>query len=264
VTQHDGEVMSQCILITGATAGFGLATARLFADRGWRLVLTGRRAERLAVLKNELENLTPVHCITLDVRDNDAVMRAIAQLPEAFSDVSVLVNNAGLALGTDPAYQAKLSDWQTMIDTNVTGLVNVTHAMLPLLMKQTPATVVNLSSIAANWPYPSSHVYGASKAFVRQFSYNLRCDLAGKGVRVTSLEPGMAESEFSLVRFKGDKMKADALYKGANAIKPEDIAHIIEWIVTQPAHLNINSLEVMPASQAWNNFQVVREPSSGD
>jgi len=251
--------MTQCVLITGATAGFGLATAKLFAAKGWRLILTGRREERLTALKDELSSQCDVHCITLDVRDSDAVIQAMSELPEAFKDVSVLVNNAGLALGTDPSYEAKLSDWQTMIDTNVTGLVNVTHALLPTLMQQTPATVINLSSIAANWPYPGSHVYGASKAFVRQFSHNLRCDLAGKGVRVTSLEPGMAESEFSLVRFGGDKEKADQLYKGANAIQPEDIANIIYWLATQPAHLNINSLEVMPASQAWNNFQVVKE-----
>ncbi|TCS42366.1 SDR family oxidoreductase [Reinekea marinisedimentorum] len=251
--------MNKCVLITGATAGFGLATAKRFAAEGWKLVLTGRRQERLDALQEELSSQCEVHCIKLDVRDSDSVSAAMQQLPEAFQSVSVLVNNAGLALGTDPCYQAKLSDWQTMIDTNVTGLVNVTHALLPLLMKQTPATVINLSSIAANWPYPGSHVYGASKAFVRQFSHNMRCDLAGKGVRVTSLEPGLAESEFSLVRFGGDKEKADQLYKGANAIQPEDIANIIYWVATQPAHLNINSLEVMPASQAWNSFQVVKD-----
>ena len=251
--------MSNCVFITGATAGFGLATAKKFAQHGWRLVLTGRREERLNELKAELSSQCEVHCIALDVRDSNAVADAIKTLPSAFSDVSVLVNNAGLALGTDPCYEASLSDWHTMIDTNITGLTNVTHALLPTLMQQVPATVINLSSIAANWPYPGSHVYGASKAFVKQFSYNMRSDLAGKGVRVTSLEPGMAESEFSIVRFKGDKAKADALYKGANAITPEDIADIIYCIAIQPAHLNINSLEVMPNSQAWDNFKVVKE-----
>lgn len=250
--------MARTVLITGATAGFGLATAQLFAKQGWQLILTGRRGERLAALAKELGESTAVHCITLDVRDNEAVKQAIGELPEPFRDVSVLVNNAGLALGTDPCFEAKLSDWQTMIDTNVTGLVNMTHAVLPLLMQQTPATVINLSSIAASWPYPGSHVYGASKAFVKQFSLNMRCDLAGKGVRVTSLEPGLAESEFSLVRFGGDQQKCEQLYRGANAIQPEDIANIIYWVATQPAHLNINRLEVMPSSQAWNSLNVVK------
>ena len=248
--------MTNCVFITGATAGFGLATAKRFAQEGWRLILTGRREERLNQLKDELSKSCEVHCIALDVRDNDAVVNAIKNLPAEFSDINVLVNNAGLALGTDPCDEAKLEDWHTMIDTNVTGLVNVTHALLPSLTKQTASTVVNLSSIAANWPYPGSHVYGATKSFVRQFSHNMRCDLARKGVRITSLEPGMAESEFSLVRFGGDQSKADNVYKGMEPLLPEDIADIIYWIATQPAHININSLEVMPVSQAWSNFQV--------
>lgn len=249
-----------CAFITGATAGFGLATARVFAQNGWSLIITGRRTERLDALAADLQQAhgAAVHTHTLDVRDADAVQQCFATLPAAFQNFSVLINNAGLALGTDPSDQAQLQDWQTMIDTNVSGLVAVTHAALPFLKRNTPATIVNLASIASNWPYPGSHVYGASKAFVAQFSRNLRCDLAGKGVRVTSLEPGLAESEFSLVRFKGDAERARKLYAGAHAIQSEDIASIIWWLANQPAHLNINSLEVMPQTQAWNSFQVVK------
>lgn len=245
-------------LITGATAGFGLATARLLAKQRYQLILTGRRSERLQALYEELSPLTPVHITTLDVRDNQAVLEIVNELPESFRNIELLVNNAGLALGAEPAWQADLADWHTMIDTNVTGLVNVTHALLPILMQQPVATVINLASIASNWPYPGSHVYGASKAFVAQFSRNLRSDLAGSSVRVTSLEPGISETEFSLVRFKGDQARSDALYKGANPILPQDIANIVLWIAQQPAHLNINSIEVMPSTQAWDNFKVVR------
>lgn len=253
--------MTQCVFITGATSGFGEASARRFAKAGAKLILTGRRFERLAALADELSPLCEVHIATLDVRDADAVAKMVEDLPEAFSQPTVLVNNAGLAKGTDPSYAAKLEDWQVMIDTNVTGLVNVTHALLPRLMQSPGASVVNLASIASNWPYPGSHVYGASKAFVAQFSRNLRCDLAGKGVRVTSLEPGLSESEFSLVRFDGDQDKYQQLYGGANALQPEDIAELIFWLANQPPHININSLEVMPTSQAWNNFNVVKQDS---
>lgn len=246
------------VLITGATSGFGLATAKKFAEQGYSLILTGRREERLQALTEELSPLTAVYYSVLDVRDSEAVQVFVKNIPEAFQAVSVLVNNAGLALGASPAHQANLADWHTMIDTNVTGLVNVTHALLDCLLAQPSATIINLASIASNWAYPGSHVYGASKAFVQQFSRNLRSDFAGTGLRVTSLEPGLSESEFSLVRFNGDQDKYDQLYQGANAIQPEDIANIISWIAQQPAHLNINSLEVMPTSQAWDNFKVVK------
>ncbi len=247
------------VLITGATSGFGLATAKKFAQHGYPLVITGRREERLQKLSDELSSLTAVYFKPLDVRNADQVHELVEQLPPEFQNVAILVNNAGLALGASPADQASLNDWHTMIDTNVTGLVNVTHALLGTLKKQASASIINLASIAANWPYPGSHVYGASKAFVAQFSRNLRSDFAGTGVRVTSLEPGLCESEFSLVRFKGDQDKYNALYKNANALQPEDIANIIFWIAEQPAHININSLEVMPTSQAWDNFKVIKE-----
>ena len=247
------------VLITGATSGFGLATAKKFAEHGYPLILTGRREERLQALSNELSALTDVYYSVLDVRDSEAVTAFANNLPDRFKQVAILVNNAGLALGAESADKAKLSDWHTMIDTNVTGLVNVTHSLLPVLKAQQSSTIINLASIAGNWPYPGSHVYGASKAFVAQFSRNLRSDFAGTGVRVTSLEPGLSESEFSLVRFNGDQDKYDSIYEGTNAIQPEDIANIIFWIAEQPAHININSLEVMPTSQAWDSFKIVKQ-----
>jgi len=247
------------VLITGATSGFGLATAKKFAQHGYPLIITGRREERLKTLSAELSSLTKIFYSVLDVRDSEAVTEFANNLPENFKQVGILVNNAGLALGAEPADKASLSDWHTMIDTNVTGLVNVTHSLLPILKAQKSASIINLASIAANWAYPGSHVYGASKAFVAQFSRNLRSDFAGTGVRVTSLEPGLSESEFSLVRFKGDQEKYDSIYKGASAIQPEDIANIIFWIAEQPAHININSLEVMPTSQAWDNFKIIKQ-----
>ena len=247
------------VLITGATSGFGLATAKKFAENGYPLILTGRREERLQALSSELSPLTDVHYSVLDVRDSEAVVEFANNLPERFKQVAILVNNAGLALGAESADKATLSDWHTMIDTNVTGLVNVTHSLLPVLKAQQSSTIINLASIAGNWPYPGSHVYGASKAFVAQFSRNLRSDFAGTGIRVTSLEPGLSESEFSLVRFNGDQDKYDSIYEGTNAIQPEDIANIIFWIAEQPAHININSLEVMPTSQAWDSFKIVKQ-----
>jgi len=247
------------VLITGATSGFGLATAKKFAQHGYPIIITGRREERLQALSEELTPLTDVYYHVLDVRDSEAVAAFSAAIPERFKQVGVLVNNAGLALGAEAADKASLSDWHTMIDTNVTGLVNVTHCLLPTLRAQKSSSVINLASIAANWAYPGSHVYGASKAFVAQFSRNLRCDFAGTGVRVTSLEPGLSESEFSLVRFNGDQDKYDQIYNGTSAIQPEDIADIILWIAEQPAHININSLEVMPTSQAWDNFKVIKK-----
>lgn len=246
------------VLITGATSGFGLATAKKFAKHGYPLIITGRREDRLTALKSELSSLTHVFAYTLDVRDSDAVKIFTDTLPIDFKDVAILINNAGLALGANAADKTSLDDWHTMIDTNVTGLVNVTHCLLPTLRQQPCASVINLASIAANWPYPGSNVYGASKAFVAQFSRNLRSDFVGTGIRITSLEPGLAESEFSLVRFKGDKEKYQQIYNNANALQPEDIANIIFWIAEQPSHININSLEVMPTSQAWDNLKVVK------
>lgn len=249
--------MSGTILITGVTAGFGEATARRFVEAGWRVVGTGRRAERLAALKSELGEA--FHGAAFDITDEAAMKAAIAELPAPFSAIDVLVNNAGLALGTKPAQDAKLDDWKTMIATNVTGLVTLTHHLLPGLIARKGA-VINLASVAANYPYPGGNVYGGTKAFLRQFSLGLRSDLHGKGVRVTAIEPGLCESEFTLVRTGGDQAAYDALYKGANALQPKDIAETIFWIATLPPHVNVNTLELMPVSQSFAGFQVHREP----
>lgn len=252
--------MSQVVFITGATSGFGRATARRFAQAGWSLVLTGRRTDRLEALRDELGAQVPVHIATLDVRDAQAVQAVAAALPAAFRPVKALINNAGLALAPVPAQKADLQDWHTMIDTNVTGLVNVTHALLPQLIETGKgASIVNLGSVAGQWPYPGSHVYGATKAFVQQFTYNLRCDLIATGVRVTDIAPGMAETEFTLVRTKGDQAASDKLYRGTTPLSAEDIAEQIFYVATLPPHININRLEIMPTRQAWNPFAVDRD-----
>lgn len=248
------------VFITGATSGFGAAAARTFADAGWALVLTGRRFARLEALKDALAAQVPVHIIELDVRDAEAVQAAVAALPQGFSDVRALINNAGLALAPQPAQSVALADWQTMIDTNVTGLVNVTHALLPTLIAHgAGASIINIGSIAGQWPYPGSHVYGASKAFVKQFSYNLRCDLLGTGVRVTDLAPGIAETEFTLVRTGGNQAASDSLYRGTTPLSAEDIAGQMLYIAELPVHMNINRVEVMPVRQAWQAFAIDRD-----
>jgi serine 3-dehydrogenase len=248
------------ILITGATSGFGAATARRFAHEGWRVVATGRRAERLKALQDELGS-DRVAVAAFDIQDADAMQAALAALPEPFKGIDALINNAGLALGTSPAPQAQLDDWLTMIQTNVASLVTMTHQLLPTLIER-KGIIVNISSTAANYSYPGGNVYGASKAFVTQFSLGLRSDLHGTGVRVTSIEPGMAETEFSVIRMGGNREAADAMYKGVHPITPKDIADTIYWVVTQPPHLNVNRIELMPVSQSWGTFQVARDPSA--
>ncbi|AAK89321.1 SDR family oxidoreductase [Agrobacterium fabrum] len=248
--------MSGTILITGATSGFGQATARRFVKEGWKVIGTGRRAERLEALAAELGQA--FHGIAFDITDEDATEKALAALPDGFRDIDILVNNAGLALGTAPAPQVALKDWQTMVDTNITGLLNITHHLLPTLIKQ-KGIVVNLSSVAAHYPYLGGNVYGGTKAFLRQFSLGLRSDLHGKGVRVTSIEPGMCETEFTLVRTGGNQEASDNLYKGVNPITADDIANTIYWVASQPKHININSLELMPVNQSFAGFQVYRE-----
>ncbi|MGO2241514.1 MAG: SDR family NAD(P)-dependent oxidoreductase [Halomonas sp.] len=250
------------VLITGATSGFGKAAAQRFAKAGWSLILTGRREERLQALKDELSEQTSALTLALDVRDSDAVTQAISNLPAEFLPLTCLINNAGLALAPEPAQKVALQDWHTMIDTNITGLVNVTHAAMPLLLKTGEgASILNLGSVAGQWPYPGGHVYGASKAFVQQFSYNLRCDLLGTGVRVTDLAPGMAETEFTLVRTKGNQAASDALYRGTSPLQAEDIAEQLFYLATLPAHININRLEIMPVRQAWSAFAIDRDPA---
>ena len=248
------------VFITGATSGFGEAAAHVFARAGWSLVLSGRRLARLQAIQAELASQVPVHVIELDVRDSQAVASAVATLPAEFADITALMNNAGLALAALPAQKVELADWHTMIDTNITGLVNVTHALLPTLIRHgAGASIINIGSIAGQWPYPGSHVYGASKAFVKQFSYNLRCDLLGTGVRVTDLAPGIAETEFTLVRTKGDQAASDALYRGTTPLSALDIAEQMLYIASLPDHMNINRVEVMPVRQAWQPFAIDRD-----
>ena len=249
--------MDKVAFITGATSGFGRAAARRFVAAGWRVIATGRRADRLQALVDEL-GAARVHPACFDVRDADAMRAALDALPDEFRAVDLLVNNAGLALGTKPAQDASLDDWRTMIDTNITALVTLTKALLPALIARRGG-IVNVSSTAANYPYTGGNVYGGTKAFVSQFSLNLRADLHGTGVRVTSLEPGMAETEFTLVRTHGDAAASDALYRGAEPMTADDIADVILWIATLPPHLNVNRLELMPVRQSFAGFQVHRD-----
>ena len=250
--------MSGIAFITGATSGFGAACARRFAAHGWRLIVCGRRQERLAALCAELAATVPVHAIPLDVRDEAAVNAAVAALPADFAEVDLLINNAGLALGLEPAHQCVMTDWQQMVDTNINGLLYCTRALLPGMVARDHGHLINIGSVAGNYPYPGGNVYGATKAFVRQFSLNLRADLLGTRVRVTNIEPGMAESEFSLVRFKGESAKAAQVYAGVQPLRTEDIADVAYWAATRPAHVNINTLEVMPVSQAFAPFAISR------
>jgi len=248
--------MAGTILITGATAGFGAAAVERFLDAGWRVIATGRRAARLDALVDR-HGGERLHPAAFDIRDADAMRAALDAIPEPFRGIDVLVNNAGLALGTAPAQQADLAQWRQMIDTNVTALATLTHALLPALVERRGA-VINISSIAGSWPYPGGNVYGATKAFVTQFSLGLRSDLHGTGVRVTSVEPGMAETEFTLVRTGGNQALSDTLYSGASPMTAADIADVIHYVATLPPHLNINRLEIMPVSQSFGGFQVHR------
>jgi len=243
--------------ITGATAGFGAATVDRFIAGGWRVVASGRRAERLQRLVDRHDS-DRVHALAFDIRDEAAMRAALTGLPAAFAGIDLLVNNAGLALGTAPAQQADLTQWKQMIDTNVTALVTLTRLLLPMLIERRGA-IVNISSIAGSYPYPGGNVYGGTKAFVTQFSLGLRADLHGTGVRVTSIEPGMAETEFTLVRTGGDQAASDKLYAGVHPISADDIAETLWWIANLPAHLNVNRLELMPVNQSFAGFQVHRD-----
>jgi 3-hydroxy acid dehydrogenase / malonic semialdehyde reductase len=243
--------------VTGGSNGFGAAIVRRFAAEGVRVVALARRQDRLAGLAAELgDSVLPVR---LDVRDRAAVQDVVAGLPAEFAEIDVLVNNAGLAKGLKPAQEADLDDWEEMIDTNCKGLVYCTRTILPGMVERRRGHVVNLGSVAGSYPYPGGNVYGATKAFVHQFSLNLRSDLHGTGVRVTSVEPGLSgETEFSTVRFGGDQDKADAVYAGTQPLVPADIAEAVYWVVSQPAHVNINTIEMMPVTQSFAPFQVYR------
>ena len=242
--------------VTGATAGIGEATVRALVGAGWRCVATGRRRERLDALVSEL-GTDKVHASLFDVRDEAAMDAAIADLPEDFGTIDLLVNNAGLAQGLTPAQEADLDNWQTMIDTNVTAMVRLTRKLLPRLIESKGA-IVTIGSVAGSYIYPNGNVYAGSKAFANHFTLALRADLHGTGVRVTSIEPGMVETEFTLVR-TGSQEASDDLYRGVNPMTGEDIANTILWIAQLPAHLNINRLELMPVNQDFAGFRVARE-----
>jgi 3-hydroxy acid dehydrogenase/malonic semialdehyde reductase len=246
------------VFITGASSGFGAATARRFAARGDRIIAVARRTERLHSLADELgpDVLLP---LTLDVRDRADVERVTASLPADWADIDILVNNAGLALGLEPAQEADLDQWVQMIETNCTGLITMTRALLPRMVARHAGHIVNLGSIAGTYPYPGGNVYGATKAFVHQFSLNLRSDLHGTGIRVTCIEPGLSGgTEFSVVRFGGDAERAAGVYTGAHPLTADDIAAAIEWATSQPPNVNVNTIELMATSQSFAPFQIDR------
>ncbi|URD60129.1 SDR family NAD(P)-dependent oxidoreductase [Sphingomonas sp. KRR8] len=247
--------MTKSAVITGATSGIGAAAARLFVKHGWKVVGTGRRGDRLKALQEELgERFLPLE---LDMRDVDR-LTDLSRLAGEWGGVDLLVNNAGLAPAADPLHEQDWDRLEQVIATNITGLVALTQALLPTLIERQGA-VINLSSVAATYPYRGGAVYGGTKAFVRQFSLDLRCDLAGSGVRVSSIEPGMAETEFTVVRNGGDQAASDALYAGLEPMTSEDLAETIWWIANQPPHLNINTIELMPTRQSWAGFAMSRK-----
>ena len=249
--------MINTVFVTGASSGFGGAVARRFAADGARVVATARRVDRVEALASEFgARILP---LALDVRDRPAVAAAVAALPAEFAAVDVLVNNAGLALGLNPAQDADLDDWDQMIDTNCKGLAYCTRAILPGMVARRRGHVINLGSVAGTYPYPGGNVYGGTKAFVHEFSLNLRSDLHGTGVRVTCVEPGMADTEFSLVRFSGDQGKADNVYAGMQPLTADDIAESIHWAATMPQHVNVNTIELMATAQSFAPFQVARD-----
>lgn len=248
------------VLITGASGEFGAAFARRFAAIGSKLILTARTPAKLRPLLDTLD--VPVHVLELDVRDRKAVEGALAALPAAFQDIDLLINNAGLALGAEPAHKADLDDWEVMIDTNDKALAIITGLVLPGMVERGRGHVINISSIAGSYAYPGGHVYCASKAFVTQFSLALKADLIGTGVRVTSIEPGMVETSFSLVRFKGDAERAAKVYADTVPLTAEDVAESVYWAATLPAHFNVNRLEIMPTTQGPGTLAVHRTPKA--
>jgi 3-hydroxy acid dehydrogenase/malonic semialdehyde reductase len=249
------------VFVTGATSGFGAAIARRFAAEGHHIIAAGRRLDRLEALRQEC-GADRIHPLRLDVRDRAAVDAAVAALPAELSAIDILVNNAGLALGLEPAQRTDPDQWEQMVDTNVKGVMYVTRAVLPGMVERRRGHVINLGSIAGTYAYPGGNVYGATKAFVRQFSLGLRADLFGTPIRVTSVEPGLVGgTEFSAVRFGGDATKASKIYDGADALTPEDVAEAVHWVASLPARVNINAIEMMPVTQSFGPLPVHRTVS---
>lgn len=251
------EINPKTILITGASSGFGRATAQLLAKDGHKLVLIARRKEKLDELKRSLK--TNVFTAAVDVTNEQQVSDFFASLPEDFRSIDVLVNNAGLALGMEPAQDADLEDWEQMVDTNIKGLLYVTRPVLDIMKQRSEGMIINIGSVAGHLPYKGGNVYGATKAFVRQFSNNLRTDLFGTDIKVTNIEPGMAETEFASVRFKGDKEKADAVYADYRPLQAEDIANTIAWVINQPLRVNIDNIEIMPLDHTYGGAAINRK-----
>ncbi|MBO4576028.1 MAG: SDR family oxidoreductase [Neisseriaceae bacterium] len=245
------------ILITGASAGFGKSACQLFVQNGYRVIGAARRMDKLNALKDELgENFLPLQ---MDMTDKNSINNALSKIPTEWQEIELLVNNAGLALGLEPAYKADFADWEQMIATNVLGLSYLTRQILPKMVERKNGHIINIGSIAGTYPYPGGNVYGATKAFVKQFSRNLRADLAGTCVRVSNIEPGLCgDTEFSNVRFKWDNEKAAQVYENVEFVTPDDIAEIILWIFRQPKHVNINSIEVMPVAQSYSALSIYR------
>lgn len=254
---HPAKENCMIVFVTGASSGFGAQIARRFANSGHRIIATGRRQERLEELQKELGDA--ILALPLDVTDQGAIESTLQQLPPEWQNIDVLVNNAGLALGLEPAHRASLDDWNTMIDTNCKGLVAMTRAVLPAMVERGHGTIINIGSIAGTYPYPGGNVYGATKAFVDQFTLNLRADLAGTGVRATNIAPGLAGgTEFSNVRFKGDDAAAAKVYEGTTPLTAEDVAEAAYWVANLPPHVNINVIEMMPVCQGFSPFTIKR------
>ncbi|MGL4860057.1 MAG: SDR family NAD(P)-dependent oxidoreductase [Enterobacteriaceae bacterium] len=249
------------VLITGTSSGFGKAIAEKFILNSHNVIAVSRRTDKLLEQQKRYgaDRYIP---LTLDTRDHQAIIQALETLPAQWQEIDVLVNNAGLALGIQSADKAEITDWEVMVDTNIKGVMYMTRALLPAMVARNRGHIINMGSIAANWPYPGGNVYGASKAFVKQFSLGLRADLQGSALRVTDIEPGLVGgTEFSNVRFKGDQQKVDSVYHGAEALTAEDVAEAVYWVATLPAHVNINTLEMMPVCQSFAPLSVHRHPS---
>jgi 3-hydroxy acid dehydrogenase/malonic semialdehyde reductase len=249
------DLSKEIIFITGASSGFGEATAMLLAKHGAKVIIQGRNKDKLQKLANSLPH-TNVHFTTFDVSNKKDVDKHLSELPQEFQDITVLINNAGLALGLEPAHECQLSDWEVMIDTNIKGVLYCTHTILPGMIKRNNGYIINIGSTAGNYPYPGGNVYGGTKAFLKQLSLNLRADLLGTNIRVTNLEPGMANTNFSNTRFKGDMERASKVYENLQPLTAQDIAETILWCITRPKHMNINRMEIMPTCQASGHLAV--------